>query len=59
MKQFIEEKVAKRINGYRNEHELITSEYERENELLKSYRGREILELIQNGEDELIDEKLK
>ena len=59
MKQFIEEKVAKRINGYRYEHELITSEYERENELLKSYRGREILELIQNAEDELIDGKPK
>ena len=33
MKSFIEGKVKKRISGYRNENELIGSEYARENEL--------------------------
>lgn len=56
MKSFIEEKVKKRITGYRNENELIGSEYARENELGRSYKGREILELIQNAEDELTDD---
>lgn len=56
MREFIENKVSKRIKGYQNENELIVSEYARENELGKSYKGREILELIQNAEDELIDE---
>ena len=55
MKSFIEGKVKKRISGYRNENELIGSEYARENELGRSYKGREILELIQNAEDELTD----
>ena len=57
MKTFIKDKVSKRINGYRNEPELIRSEYERENELLRAYRGREILELIQNAEDELSEDE--
>ena len=56
MKSFIEGKVKKRITGYRNENELIGSEYARENELGRSYKGREILELIQNAEDELTDD---
>ena len=56
MKSFIEGKVRKRITGYRNENELIGSEYARENELGKSYKGREILELIQNAEDELTED---
>lgn len=59
MRLFIEEKVNKRINGYRNEHELIGSEYARENELGRSYKGREILELIQNAEDELTENQPK
>lgn len=59
MREFIEEKVSKRINGYRNENELIGSEYARENELGRSYKGREVLELIQNAEDELSDEMPK
>lgn len=53
MKLFIEETVNKRINGYINEEPLIISEYRRESELGKSYKGREILELVQNAEDEL------
>ena len=59
MKQFIETAVEKRINGYRRENPLIDSEYARENELGKSYKGREILELIQNAEDELTEEMPK
>lgn len=56
MKAFIEEKVSRRINGYRNENELIGSEYARENELGRSYKGREVLELLQNAEDELTED---
>ena len=57
MRDFVLDKVQRRIEGYRNENELINSEYRREKELGRSYKGREILELIQNAEDEL-SEKL-
>ena len=56
MKEYVLKKVNRRIEGYKNEPELIRSEYKREKELGKSYKGREILELIQNAEDELSDE---
>ena len=55
MKKYVLEKVNRRAEGYRNEPELIGSEYKREKELGRSYKGREILELIQNAEDELSD----
>ena len=57
MRDYVLDKVQRRIEGYRNENELINSEYRREKELGRSYKGREILELIQNAEDEL-SEKL-
>lgn len=59
MKAFVNEKVSKRIKGFINEPELINSEYEREKELTRAYRGRELLELIQNAEDELSEDQPK
>lgn len=56
MRTFFEKTLKDRIAGYKREERLINSEYNREKELARAYKGREILELIQNAEDELIDD---
>lgn len=38
-----------------NNHKRIRSDYNREKEAIEVYKGREILELIQNADDELLD----
>ena len=56
MQKLINETIENIISSYKKEHPRIKAEYSRENELERSYKGREILELIQNAEDELTDE---
>lgn len=43
------------INEYKNNPKRIRSDYNREREAIEVYKGRELLELIQNADDELLD----
>ena len=55
MNSFIENLNEVMRNGYKDDHGRITSDYNQEQEALQSYHGREILELLQNADDEMID----
>jgi hypothetical protein len=44
------------INEYKNNPKRIRSDYNREIEAIEVYKGRELLELIQNADDELLDD---
>ena len=54
-KQWLEERLIRRMNTFKNEPEEMIASYERERSSIENYRGREILELIQNADDEGID----
>lgn len=43
------------VNEYKNNPKRIRSDYNREREAIEVYKGRELLELIQNADDELLD----
>lgn len=55
MKSYIEECVRIMNNEYMNNPKRIKSDYNREREAIEVYKGRELLELIQNADDELLD----
>ena len=55
MNSFIEKLNAIMRNGYKDDHGRITSDHNQEQEAIQSYHGREILELLQNADDEMID----
>ena len=55
MKQFVEDTIKCLERDYINSNARLISDYNREKELMKSYRGREILELLQNADDELCE----
>lgn len=56
MKQYIDKCVQTMINEYKNNLKRIRSDYNREREAIEVYKGRELLELIQNADDELLDD---
>ena len=56
MKKFIEKEIEDRKKIYSIKHHQIRSDYNIEVEHMESYRGRELLELLQNADDELNEE---
>lgn len=56
MKVFVEEKIKLIEEDYIRSIDRLNSDYNREQELMKQYRGRELLELLQNADDELTEE---
>ena len=55
MKNYIDKCVQTMIAEYTNNPKRIRSDYNREKEAIEVYKGRELLELIQNADDELLD----
>ncbi len=55
MKAYIEERVQVMTKGYMDDPIRIRSDYNREREAIEVYKGRELLELIQNSDDELLE----
>lgn len=55
MESYIEECVQIMKHEYTNNPKRIKSDYNREREAIEVYKGRELLELIQNADDELLD----
>lgn len=55
MKGYIEDCVQIMKNEYMNNPKRIKSDYNREREAIDVYKGRELLELIQNADDGLLD----
>lgn len=55
MKNYIEKRVQIMKRGYMDDPIRIRSDYNREQEAIEVYKGRELLELIQNADDELLD----
>ncbi len=53
MKNFIEHRVYTMKKEYENNHLRVVSDFNREREAIEIYKGREILELIQNADDEI------
>ena len=58
-KKFINDTIKNIISSYKKEYGRIRRDYNDEKELIGSYKGREVLELIQNAEDELTDDQPK
>lgn len=56
MKEFVAKEKSDMIDTYRKKYHRIVQDYTREKEIEQSYHGRELLELIQNADDEIIDE---
>lgn len=56
MRRYIENCVQTMKSEYINNPKRIRSDYNREREATEVYKGRELLELIQNADDELLDE---
>jgi hypothetical protein len=56
MRSYIENCVQTMKNEYKNNPKRIRSDYNREREAIEVYKGRELLELIQNADDELLDD---
>ncbi len=56
MRSYIEKCVQTMINEYKSNPKRIRSDYYREREAIEVYKGRELLELIQNADDELLDD---
>jgi hypothetical protein len=54
--QVVEELAAKQIDVYRVQPKEIVSHYNHERSVVESYRGRQLLELLQNADDSLDDE---
>ena len=59
MKNYIQVCVQTMISEYTNNPKRIRSDYNREKEAIEVYKGRELLELIQNADDELLDSMRK
>lgn len=55
MQGYIEECVQTMKHEYMNNLKRTRSDYNREREAIEVYKGRELLELIQNADDELLD----
>jgi hypothetical protein len=51
MLDFVQSQIDKKI-GYLKDFDLLVKEYNEENEIIKGYNGRQILELLQNCDDE-------
>lgn len=51
MVDFVQSQIDKKI-GYLKDFDLLLKEYNEENEIIKGYNGRQILELLQNCDDE-------
>ncbi|MGG1398035.1 hypothetical protein ABE288_09510 [Bacillus salipaludis] len=51
MKQFIAHEVEKMRKGYEISPERILSDYRRERREMDGYKGRQVLELLQNADD--------
>jgi hypothetical protein len=51
MLDFVQSQIDKKI-GYLKDFDLLLKEYNEENEIIKGYNGRQILELLQNCDDE-------
>lgn len=51
MQDFVQSQIDKKI-GYLKDFDLLLKEYNEENEIIKGYNGRQILELLQNCDDE-------
>ena len=58
-KEYINDKKEQQINVYRADNNRIRADYNREQKYMVGYHGRELLEMIQNADDELIDELSK
>ena len=52
---YVKSCVKDMINDYTNNPKRIRSDYNKEQEAIEIYRGRELLELIQNADDELLE----
>lgn len=55
MRDYVENCVRKMKDGYKINPKLIRADYNREIETAQIYKGRELLELIQNADDELLE----
>lgn len=55
--KFIEEEIEKVRRTYLEVPERIISDYNREQEKIEDYRGRQLLELIQNADDACVIKK--
>lgn len=55
MRKYIENCIQTMKNEYLNNPKRIQSDHNRESEAIEVYKGRELLELIQNADDELLD----
>lgn len=56
MKAYVETIIKKLEQDYLGSLDRLYSDYNREKELKENYRGRELLELLQNADDELRDD---
>ena len=56
MRKVVEDKIKDLERDYLASQERLNSDYNREKELKDIYRGRELLELLQNADDELNDD---
>lgn len=56
MRHFVEKEVENKKIIYRTSSNEVKSQYKIETEKMESYRGRELLELLQNADDELNEE---
>ncbi|WP_337084680.1 sacsin N-terminal ATP-binding-like domain-containing protein [Elizabethkingia anophelis] len=52
MKNFVEDLIYKKKKRYKEDYSEMLGDYNRENETVKGYNGRQILELLQNCDDE-------
>ncbi|MEM5603433.1 hypothetical protein AAHB61_29990 [Bacillus cereus] len=52
MKDFIESELRKLKQNYQNLPLTIISDYKNEQEKMKDYNGRQLLEMLQNADDE-------
>lgn len=59
LNDYVESQKRVILRGYVNDPERIASDYNKENESIKGYQGRELLELLQNAVDELGGKKEK
>ncbi|WP_133153874.1 hypothetical protein, partial [Vibrio sp. 10N.261.55.A7] len=55
MKAFLQKKINEQIHLYKMTPSRMISDYNQENQQVRDYNGRQLLELIQNADDELSD----
>ena len=59
MINFVKEKLKTRKKVYLTDSNIILEDYLKEKEKIEEYNGRQLLEMLQNADDEVITEKEK